>query len=136
MPLALEQMDLRGYDLIISSESGPAKGIVAPVDALHVCYCHSPMRYIWNMFHDYRERSGAFTKLVMRPVPLYPHMGCRIVGPRAPFYRQFGQCEPSHPGYYRRDADVIYPPVETSAFQIARPSEVQISISWLASSWL
>src|ERR1700731_1418440 len=45
MPLALEQLDLRGYDLIISNESGPSKGIVAPSHALHVCYCHTPMRY-------------------------------------------------------------------------------------------
>ncbi|MBL7405975.1 glycosyltransferase family 4 protein, partial [Escherichia coli] len=56
MPMALEQLDLRGYDLIISSESGPAKGIIPPSDALHICYCHSPMRYVWNMYHDYRER--------------------------------------------------------------------------------
>jgi glycosyltransferase involved in cell wall biosynthesis len=48
MPLALEQLDLRGYDLIISSESGPAKGIIAPSDAVHVCYCHTPMRYAWD----------------------------------------------------------------------------------------
>ena len=58
MPMALEQLDLRGYDLILSSESGPSKGIIPPAGALHLCYCHSPMRYIWNMFHDYRERSG------------------------------------------------------------------------------
>src|SRR6516165_3779244 len=50
MPMALEQLDLRGYDLIISSESGPAKGVIPPAEAVHICYCHSPMRYIWNMF--------------------------------------------------------------------------------------
>src|SRR5882757_1818566 len=55
MPMALEQLDLRKYDLIISSESGPAKGVMAPPGALHVCYCHTPMRYVWNMFHDYRR---------------------------------------------------------------------------------
>src|ERR1700712_3565677 len=70
MPMALEQLDLRGYDLIISSESGPAKGIIPPPESLHICYCHSPMRYIWNMFHDYRERSGFLTRLVM---PLLAH---------------------------------------------------------------
>jgi hypothetical protein len=47
-------------DLIISSESGPAKGIVPPASAVHVCYCHSPMRYIWNMSHDYLERADFF----------------------------------------------------------------------------
>src|SRR5215470_1822881 len=58
MPIALEQLDLREYDLIISSEAGPAKGIVPPPYALHVCYCHSPMRYVWNMYHDYRSSAG------------------------------------------------------------------------------
>jgi hypothetical protein len=52
MPLALEQLDLRKYDLIISSESGPAKGIIPGPHALHVCYCHTPMRYLWNMYLD------------------------------------------------------------------------------------
>jgi glycosyltransferase involved in cell wall biosynthesis len=56
MPLALEQLDLRGYDLIISSESGPSKGIIAPSEAVHVCYCHTPMRYIWDRFDDYFPR--------------------------------------------------------------------------------
>ena len=53
MPMALEELDLRAYDLVISSESGPAKGIITRPDALHVCYCHSPMRYLWDHYHDY-----------------------------------------------------------------------------------
>ena len=55
MPLALEQLDLRGYDLIISSESGPAKGVIAPSTARHVCYCHTPMRYLWDLYPAYRN---------------------------------------------------------------------------------
>ena len=54
MPFALEQFDLQDYDLVLSSESGPAKGVITRADALHVCYCHSPMRYIWDQFHVYR----------------------------------------------------------------------------------
>ena len=74
MPLALEQLDLRGYDLVISSESGPAKGIIPPPDALHVCYCHTPMRYIWNMYHDYRNSAGPLTRLMMPPLAHYLRM--------------------------------------------------------------
>ncbi|MDR3448539.1 MAG: glycosyltransferase [Alphaproteobacteria bacterium] len=126
MPLALEQLDLRGYDLIISSESGPAKGIVAPVDALHVCYCHSPMRYIWNMFHEYRERSGGFTKLVMPPLSHYIRTWDAVSSDRVHHFVANSQNVSRRlRAYYRRDADVIYPPVETSAFQIARPNELQ-----------
>ncbi|HSW12141.1 MAG TPA: glycosyltransferase [Solimonas sp.] len=58
MPKALEDLDLQAYDLIISSESGPAKGIIKRPDALHVCYCHSPMRYLWDMSYEYRRSLG------------------------------------------------------------------------------
>ena len=53
MPLALEQFDLSGYDLVISSESGPAKGVLAPSSARHICYCHTPMRYLWDLYSEY-----------------------------------------------------------------------------------
>jgi glycosyltransferase involved in cell wall biosynthesis len=65
MPLALEQIDLRGYDLVISSESGPAKGVIAAPDALHICYCHSPMRYLWDHYHEYLETAGLVSRLAM-----------------------------------------------------------------------
>jgi len=71
MPLAIEQLDLRGYDLVISLESGPAKGIIPPLDGVHVCYCLSPMRYAWDMYHDYLERSGWLTRRAMRPIMHY-----------------------------------------------------------------
>jgi glycosyltransferase involved in cell wall biosynthesis len=53
MPMALERFDLRGYDLVISSESGPAKGIITSGQTRHICYCHSPMRYLWDLYPDY-----------------------------------------------------------------------------------
>ncbi len=65
MPLALEQLDLRGYDLVISSESGPAKGVIAAPDALHICYCHSPMRYLWDHYHEYLRDSGPIARMAM-----------------------------------------------------------------------
>ena len=71
MPMALEQMNLNEYDLVISSESGPAKGIIPNSNALHVCYCHSPMRYIWNMYNSYYDSSGLMTRLMMPPLAHY-----------------------------------------------------------------
>ena len=71
MPMALEQLDLSGYDLVISSESGPAKGVIAHPDAVHVCYCHSPMRYIWNLYHQYRSDAGMTTRLLMPALAHY-----------------------------------------------------------------
>ena len=55
MPYALEQLDLSSYDLVLSSESGPAKGVICNPDTPHLCYTHSPMRYIWDQYHAYRE---------------------------------------------------------------------------------
>src|ERR1700676_5580899 len=54
MPMAIESLDLRGYDLVVSSESGPAKGVLVPSSARHVCYCHTPMRYLWDLYPAYR----------------------------------------------------------------------------------
>lgn len=126
MPLALEQLDLRGYDLIISSESGPAKGIIPPAGALHICYCHSPMRYIWNMFHDYRERSGGLTKMVMPSLSHYIRNWDTLTSNRVHhFVANSHNVARRLKTYYQRDAEVIYPPVETSAFRIAAPGEVQ-----------
>ena len=55
MPLALEAFDLRSYDLVISSESGPAKGVITSSHTRHVSYCHTPMRYLWDMYPAYRN---------------------------------------------------------------------------------
>src|SRR3954454_6190206 len=55
MPMALESFDLRGYDLVVSSESGPAKGVITPSTTRHVCYCHTPMRYLWDLYPAYRN---------------------------------------------------------------------------------
>src|SRR5579872_2668718 len=54
MPMALESFDLREYDLIVSSESGPAKGVITTSGARHICYCETPMRYLWDMYAAYR----------------------------------------------------------------------------------
>ncbi len=65
MPLALEALDLTDYDLVISCEAGPAKGVITRPDALHITYCHSPMRYIWDQYHQYAAQSGRAARLVM-----------------------------------------------------------------------
>src|ERR1700752_3029300 len=58
MPLAVEQFDLSGYDLIISSSHAVAKGVLTGPDQLHICMCYSPMRYAWDLQHQYLKESG------------------------------------------------------------------------------
>jgi glycosyltransferase involved in cell wall biosynthesis len=125
MPMALEQLDLRGYDLVISSESGPAKGIIPPAGALHICYCHSPMRYVWNMFHDYRERAGIVKKLLMPPLSHYIRNWDAISANRVhEFVANSHTVAQRLQTYYRRQSTVIHPPVDTARFAPVAVSEI------------
>jgi glycosyltransferase involved in cell wall biosynthesis len=125
MPLALEQLDLRGYDLIISSESGPAKGIIAPSDAIHVCYCHTPMRYIWNMYHDYRQSAGLVARNMMPLLTHYLRMWDVTSAARVDsFVVNSATVAGRIHRYYGAPSVVIHPPVDTDAFSLAAPSEL------------
>jgi len=66
MPSALMDFDLQGYDLVISSESGPAKGVIPNPKAYHLCYCHSPMRYLWDMYHEYLRGTNPVSRFFMK----------------------------------------------------------------------
>jgi glycosyltransferase involved in cell wall biosynthesis len=125
MPLALEQLDLRGYDLIISSESGPAKGIIAPSDGIHVCYCHTPMRYIWNMYHDYRQSAGLVARNMMPLLTHYLRMWDVTSAARVDsFVANSATVAGRIHRYYGAPSVVIHPPVDTDAFSLAAPSEL------------
>jgi len=128
MPMALEELDLRGYDLVISSESGPAKGVITAPDALHVCYCHSPMRYLWDHYHDYRASAGALARWVM---PWSFHglrtwdtaSAARVdrIVANSNFIRRRVM------KVWRREVAVVHPPVDTALFHPAR----EVGPRWL-----
>ena len=63
-PMAVEGLDLRGFDLVISSDSGPVKGVRVDAGAVHICYCHSPMRYLYDGYESYRAQMGPVTRAV------------------------------------------------------------------------
>jgi len=124
MPLALEQLDLREYDLVISSEAGPAKGVVVAPHATHVCYCHSPMRYVWDRYHDYGRQSGAITRLLMSPLLHYVRLWDQVSAQRVDYYIANSAFVAQRiQKYYRRSAEVIYPPVAVQDFDASKPSE-------------
>jgi len=122
MPLALEQLDLTAYDLIISSESGPAKGVVTRPDALHICYCHSPMRYVWDMYHNYLKDAG---KLIRMLFPLIAHwfrVWDRASADRVDEFIANSNFVASRiTKFYRRESVVMFPPVNVSIFDESRP---------------
>lgn len=118
MPLALEQLDLREYDLIISSESGPAKGVLTRSDALHVCYCHTPMRYVWDMYFEYRAATTSrLKKLLMLPLIHYLKMWDYISVGRVDYFIANSNFVAGRIAkHYRCTAEVIHPPVATLDF--------------------
>ena len=69
-PVAVEQFDLRGYDLVISSSHCVAKGVLTSPDTLHVCYCYTPLRYAWDMYHEYfgSAKISCLEKAIVWPV--------------------------------------------------------------------
>ena len=124
MPLALEQLDLRQYDLVISSEAGPAKGVLVSPHTTHICYCHSPMRYVWDMYHDYREQSGAVTRVMMSPLLHYVRLWDQISAQRVDRYIANSHFVGKRiKKYYQRQSEVIHPPVAVDAFEASTHSE-------------
>ena len=120
MPAALESLDLTGYDLIISSEAGPAKGIIPPVGSVHVCYCHSPMRYIWDQFHTYKAKSGFMTRAVMTMIGpslrAWDESTCSRVDA---FVANSNYIAGRISRFYGRTSEVIYPPVHVEEYAIS-----------------
>lgn len=115
MPFAVQQFDLSGHDLVISSSHCVAKGVIVPPDALHLCYCHTPMRYAWDMQATTlrqegldRGFSGALARLLMHRLRLWDassHQGVDHFAANSSFVqRRILKC-------WRRPASVIHPPV-------------------------
>ena len=126
MPKALLDFNLQKYDFVISSESGPSKGVVPNPDAFHICYCHSPMRYLWDMYHDYLEKANVFVRFFMkRLIPglrLWDAVSSNLVDY---FIANSVYVSKRIKRYYNRDAVIIYPPVDIEKYKptIRQPSD-------------
>jgi len=134
MPLALESFDLRGYDLVVSSESGPAKGVMAPASARHLCYCHTPMRYLWDLYPAYRNdwTASRWKRAAMVPLTNYlrlwdfasaarvDHFAANSENVRRRIWKT-----------YRRDAEVVHPPVDVESFYWKLPEDYFLIVSEL-----
>jgi glycosyltransferase involved in cell wall biosynthesis len=119
-PFALEQFDFSDYDLVISSESGPAKGIITSPRTCHICYCHSPMRYIWDMYHDSRNSMNPVTRAIFSLTAHYMRLWDLSTAARVDYFvansryiaARIRKC-------YRRESTVIHPPANVSGGYIA-----------------
>lgn len=119
-PLAIEQFDLSGYDLIISSSHAFAKGVLTNSNQLHICYCYTPIRYAWDLTHQYFESKsfgGRLKKLILHPALHKIRIWDAAASNRVDYFIGISNYIARRiKKIYRRDADVIYPPVDTKKF--------------------
>ncbi len=127
MPTATESHDLSGYDVIISSSSAFSKGIIPPTDAIHLCYCHTPTRYLWSDTHSYVEEISApgFIKKLLPPLLSRLRLWDKLAADRVDHFIANSETVARRISkYYRRESDVIYPPVDIDHFSISdKPKE-------------
>ena len=118
MPMALESFDLREYDLVISSESGPAKGVLTESTTPHICYCHTPMRYLWEHYPVTRAESPAFLRPFLDPLASYLRTWDFATAARVDhFIANSRNVKRRIRKTYRRKSRVVYPPVATQLFR-------------------
>jgi glycosyltransferase involved in cell wall biosynthesis len=121
-PMALEQFDLSDYDLVLSSESGPAKGVLTNARTCHVCYCHSPMRYLWDFYHGYKNgrTMGAVSRPIFSLAAHYLRMWDALSAQRVDHFVANSRTVAARiRKHYRREAAVIHPPVDVGAGYLA-----------------
>jgi len=122
MPMAVEFFDLRAYDLVISDTSSFAKGVITAPNTLHICYCHTPTRYLWSDTHQYINelKYNKWFKKIISLVLNGLRLWDRAAADRVDlFIANSRTVQKRISKYYRRESEVIYPPVETEKFAVA-----------------
>jgi glycosyltransferase involved in cell wall biosynthesis len=122
MPMAVEFFDLKSYDLVISDASAFAKGVITSPNCLHICYCHTPTRYIWSDTHQYINelKYNKYFKKIISLVLNYIRMWDRMAADRVDKYIANSKTVKRRiTKYYKADSTVIYPPVAIDKFNIS-----------------
>ena len=125
-PFAIERLDLRKYDLVISSSHAVAKGVLTGPEQLHICYSHTPMRYAWDMYFAYKEEhqikgiKEKFLSYVLHKIRIWDVVSSNRVDH---FIANSSFVKKRISKYYRREAKVIYPPVSTCRYSLCEEKE-------------
>jgi glycosyltransferase involved in cell wall biosynthesis len=131
-PAAMESLDLRGFDLVISSSSAWAHGVIPEDDAVHVCYCHNPFRYAWNARQETLAARGPIARAALGAVFQRWRQWDWIAAQRVDAYVANSQTTKRRVArYFGREATVLHPPVEVERFAPATPGEVYVVLSEL-----
>ena len=113
-PFAVESLDLRGYDVIISSDASLMKGVLIDQHALHICYCHTPVRYVWDLYRTFRQQTSWLTRPIFVASSQYIRQWDFAAAQRVHHFIANSEYIANRiQTYYRRSSTVIYPPVET-----------------------
>ncbi len=124
-PQAFESFDFSNYDLVISNTTFAAKGIIVKPKTLHICYCHTPARYLWQPEIDDRADTGIFSSL-RKKIAHNLKIWDRAAAERPDYYlANSNTVKKRIKKYYNRDSVVVYPPVDTDRFSICPRSEVK-----------
>lgn len=121
MPMAVEFFDLRSFDLVISDTSSFAKGVITSPESLHICYCHTPTRYLWSDTHQYiaeLKYNKWFKKIIAMTLNKLRIWDLAAASRVDVFIANSKTVQRRIKKYYHRDSTVIYPPVETHRFFI------------------
>jgi glycosyltransferase involved in cell wall biosynthesis len=117
MPNAVAQFNLAGFDLIISSSHCVAKGVIPPPGAVHVCYCHTPMRYLWDQREEYISRVNALSRPLVRSQSEQLRIWDVVSAARVDHFVANSHLVAKRiERYWRRHAEVVPPPVDTEFF--------------------
>jgi glycosyltransferase involved in cell wall biosynthesis len=131
-PAAMESLDLRGFDLVISSSSAWAHGVIPDEAAVHVCYCHNPFRYAWNARQETLAARGPVGRAALGAVFQRWRQWDWIAAQRVDAYIANSQTTKRRVArYFGREATVLHPPVEIERFSPATPGEVYVVLSEL-----
>jgi glycosyltransferase involved in cell wall biosynthesis len=117
-PTAVEQFDMRPFDLVVSSSHCVAKGVIPRADSIHICYCNTPMRYVWAMYEEYfgAGRLRGFSRLAVPLFANYLRMWDVASSQRVDaFVANSENVRKRIWRYYRRESEVIFPPVDTES---------------------
>ncbi len=118
-PLAIEGFDLRGYDVVVSSSHCVAKGVLTSPATIHICYCHTPMRYVWEQYNTYfgDGKKGPVSRFLMPAIAHYLRMWDVASSNRVDYFVANSHNVANRiKKHYKRTAEVIHPPVDCSLY--------------------
>ncbi len=132
-PLAVESLDLSGYDLVISADGAATKGVLTDQHTLHLCYCHSPARSYWDQHAATRRAMPWYVRAVFTPASQYLRLWDFAAAQRIDgFIANSHYVAERIAKYYRRESTVIYPPIDTSGVSLAsRHDDYYLSVGRL-----